>query len=32
MLDDVTTIKVLRQVQAKLISTVGRAQRAPRER
>lgn len=31
MLDEATTIRLLRQVQGKLISTVGVAKRAPRE-
>jgi hypothetical protein len=31
MLDDASTIKLLRQVQRKLISTIGRARRAPRQ-
>jgi hypothetical protein len=30
MLDDATSIRLLRQVQRKLITTVGRAERAPR--
>lgn len=31
MLDDATSIRLLRQIQRKLIATVGRAQRAPRQ-
>jgi hypothetical protein len=32
MLDDATSIRLLRQVQRKLIATVGTGQRAPREK